>query len=186
MPSVFSCPSCEPSNLGTIRSSNYWGVGGAARQGEIVDLEDVACGDLFTNGVLYPGSRVGTKDVVDGTASTAAIAERNYLFRNWIDGASWTGSPPTGRICGQATNNVRYPLNASHSEFGYFVSDGLAPPEGPYSIRLNDIFFGSNHPGGANFCFADSSVRFLSDGVDFDVYESLATRNGSEVISQSY
>ena len=185
MPSVFSCPSYEPSNAGTIRSSNYWGVGGAARAGKIRDLEDVACGDLFENGVLYPGSRVGTKDVTDGTAGTAAIAERNYLFLTWISGATWKGAPPS-RICGQATNNVRLPLNASHSEFGYFVSDGAAPPTGPFSIRLNDIFFGSSHPGGANFCFADGSVRFLSDGIAFDVYESLATRNGDEVISQSY
>jgi prepilin-type processing-associated H-X9-DG protein len=90
------------------------------------------------------------------------------------------GKPPS-RICGEATNNIRFPINASHSEFGYFVSDGKAPPGGPYTIRLNDLFFGSRHPGGANFCFADGSVHLLPDSIDFTIYEDLATIAGNEV-----
>jgi prepilin-type processing-associated H-X9-DG protein len=41
----------------------------------------------------------------------------------------------------------------------------------------------SYHPGGANFAFADGSVKFLKDSIDMVVYESLGTRAGSEVIS---
>jgi len=41
----------------------------------------------------------------------------------------------------------------------------------------------SNHPGGANFAFADGSVKFIKDSVSMQVYWSLGTRAGGEVIS---
>jgi len=36
--------------------------------------------------------------------------------------------------------------------------------------------FGSLHPGGAQFCFADGSVRFLSENIDPEIYENLGHR----------
>ena len=35
----------------------------------------------------------------------------------------------------------------------------------------------SNHPGGANFLFADGSVRFIKSTVDMRTYWALGTRN---------
>jgi prepilin-type processing-associated H-X9-DG protein len=42
--------------------------------------------------------------------------------------------------------------------------------------------FGSRHVGGANFTFADGSVRFISEGIDAVVFEALGTRDGKEAV----
>ena len=41
----------------------------------------------------------------------------------------------------------------------------------------------SNHPGGVNVTMADGSVRFIKDSIALNVWWSLGTRNGREVIS---
>lgn len=175
---VFTCPSAEQDSDDWKRS-NYWGVGGAASPDGYIDLEDHVCGDLFVNGLLFPDSKTKIAQVSDGTSNTLALGERTYIFRSWMTGATWVGIPPK-RICAESTNNIRLPINASHAEFGYFVADGRAPPGGPYEIRMNDLFFGSEHPGGASFCFADTSTRFVSEAIDFTLYENLATISGGE------
>jgi prepilin-type processing-associated H-X9-DG protein len=48
---------------------------------------------------------------------------------------------------------------------------------------LNDIPFGSQHPGGTNFAVADGSVRFIQQGINLGTYKSLASRNGGEAAS---
>jgi prepilin-type processing-associated H-X9-DG protein len=40
----------------------------------------------------------------------------------------------------------------------------------------------SFHTGGANFCFADGSVRFLSESIDLYSLAALTTRAGNEVV----
>jgi prepilin-type N-terminal cleavage/methylation domain-containing protein/prepilin-type processing-associated H-X9-DG protein len=42
--------------------------------------------------------------------------------------------------------------------------------------------FRSRHVGGANFCLADGSVRFIKNDIDPQVYRALATRAGGEVV----
>jgi prepilin-type processing-associated H-X9-DG protein len=55
------------------------------------------------------------------------------------------------------------------------------PPEGDLSTLLNRIcVFGSGHPGGANFAFADSSVRFVSESTALPMLKALSTRAGGE------
>jgi prepilin-type N-terminal cleavage/methylation domain-containing protein/prepilin-type processing-associated H-X9-DG protein len=42
--------------------------------------------------------------------------------------------------------------------------------------------FHSDHPGGANFLFADGSVHFLDEGIDMLLYQNMSTMAGGEVV----
>jgi prepilin-type processing-associated H-X9-DG protein len=41
------------------------------------------------------------------------------------------------------------------------------------------ISFRSEHQGGANFCFADGSVKWISDSISLPIYQAIATRDGT-------
>jgi prepilin-type processing-associated H-X9-DG protein len=58
-------------------------------------------------------------------------------------------------------------------------------PSTPLGCRFSTAAkgFASEHPGGANFLFADGSVRYLKMSVDPATYNALGSRNGGEVVS---
>ena len=41
----------------------------------------------------------------------------------------------------------------------------------------------SNHPGGANFLFADGGVRFIKSSIAIKTYWALGTKGNGEVVS---
>ena len=75
---LFHCPSAEPPfNDGvTYNGSNYVGIAGAGDVESTIDLEDVQCGDLFTDGVLTYKTPTAMSDITDGTSKTLAFGER--------------------------------------------------------------------------------------------------------------
>jgi prepilin-type N-terminal cleavage/methylation domain-containing protein/prepilin-type processing-associated H-X9-DG protein len=87
-----------------------------------------------------------------------ALGERGYTLFNTI-------VPP---------NSKQYPWRNCRMSAGCTSCS----PEGSSFINA-----GSFHPGGANFAFADGSVRFVKDSVNMLTYESLGTRGSGEVIS---
>lgn len=185
MPGFYRCPSVDPGlgGSGSLAISDYWGVAGAAREGVGLDLEDNKCGDLDSNGVLYPGSTTSVAKVTDGASHTAAIGEATYSFRAWMTGSTAVRFPSGEffKICAESDRQVRYPLNADHDRFGYYVGHNPLPPGGRDEMLLNNLPFGSAHPGGANFAFADASVHFLPDDLDITLFEDLATIDGGEI-----
>lgn len=56
--------------------------------------------------------------------------------------------------------------------FSFSSPNGMAPPS-------------SNHPGGVNVCFADGSVHFIKDSINYISWWGLGTRNQGEVLDQS-
>ena len=62
----------------------------------------------------------------------------------------------------------------------YRVPPGSDDTDWAWEInRLNA--YGSEHGGGANFAFADGSVRFVSDGISLTTLKALSTPAGGEV-----
>lgn len=57
-------------------------------------------------------------------------------------------------------------------------------PADPHGIARSGIAASSNHPTGANVCFLDDSVRFISDRIDVDTWLGMGSINGGEPIGQ--
>ncbi len=184
---TYLCPSTEqPSANGSVEiPSNYAAVSGAFRGDERIDLEKNSCGDIYINGIYYPTSRTRLAKIIDGTSHTLAVGERLYVFRHWMDGAARLGPRRTLNgsqlVCVGATKNIRFPINAHPNEFGHFKGDNQAPAGADKSVLLNDLYFASEHRGGAQFAFADGSVQFLNEDLDFTIYQDLATKAGGEI-----
>lgn len=177
--SIYVCPSM-PLQTSGIKISHYSGVMGAGRQSRRKNLTS-SCGDVFLDGVLYPGSKTRASNIADGLSHTLAVGERTYWIAwNWMEGANWSNNP-SPRVCSNALSNIRYPINAAAETFGYFSGDTSVPVE-VRKIPLNDLYFGSQHTGGAQFCFADGSVHLVRDSIDFTVFENLSTIAGSDEI----
>ncbi|MCA9240243.1 MAG: DUF1559 domain-containing protein [Planctomycetales bacterium] len=182
VPDVFICPSAERP-VGELKESHYAGVAGGKTSQDAWALADTDCGDVQRNGLLFPGSRVKASHVPDGLSHTLAVGERTYIFYDWLAGADWQGTPQAyTRFCMGSAKNIVYPLNANRDKsFGYHKWDANAPPGADLSIRINDLEFASEHPGGVYFLQADGAVVWLSDQTTLPALYALASRNGQEL-----
>ncbi len=159
-------------------------------------------GAVNYDGMFQMGSKAKFQEIVDGSSNTMLAGERWYSMRAWTIGAYWTAGigsgfnkrPPEGPWVGQYTfafKNIdrRYPINASLDEVGYLTQhrngeDRPTMPDGAAkTMGVNNLLFGSFHPGGAVFVFVDGSVHYLNDSIDLDIYEALASKNGGEIAS---
>jgi prepilin-type processing-associated H-X9-DG protein len=66
------------------------------------------------------------------------------------------------------------------------VGDVHAPSNATKDVLLNDLYFASHHPGGAQFALADGSVHFINDTIELSVLQDLATRKGEEVVQHEF
>jgi len=187
----YTCPSGSPSLSGnsseatggqTNYSTHYYGVMGPTGTATVgsttVTYNVTSAGANDANskdGVMIVASgaspqRIRLGDITDGTSNTMVTAERSYTENNAICGATVNNAYRTW-IRGQnggvgAAKNVTNPINST-------CYNG--------SSNFDDIGFGSNHTGGANFGFGDGSVRFLSQSIDINVYKAVASRASGEV-----
>jgi prepilin-type N-terminal cleavage/methylation domain-containing protein/prepilin-type processing-associated H-X9-DG protein len=133
------------------------------------------------DGVLFLNSKVRLTDIIDGTSNTIAVGERpctGDLFVGW-------GFSPYGWGAGDGDTLLGTRDTPLASNMGDVTTNvGLQAPKRPNdTAELDGAHFWSFHTGGANFLYADGSVRFLSYSAD-SVLPALGTRSGSEVFTQ--
>ncbi len=179
MPDVFHCPSADAlsSDPESYHNSSYAGIAGSRTTDYPADPRR---GAAYVDGVLHFAGKVSASSISDGTSNTLLIGERTYFLQGeyWSYGAKWTSGKldSPSKISTGAMKNVAWPINT--------IERGDALPaavtRSADDIRDNDLSFGSFHPGGACFSYADGSVHFLTEDLDIVLFKDLATRNGAE------
>jgi prepilin-type N-terminal cleavage/methylation domain-containing protein len=115
------------------------------------------------NGLFYRNNyqdRLKFSSVTDGTANTFLIGE-DVPFANHHSAAYYANGD----------------YASCHAPLNYFPN-----PPTP-NDWWNVISFRSLHPGGAQFCMVDASVRFISDSIHHTLYRALSTKAGGEPVS---
>ncbi|MBI3866851.1 MAG: DUF1559 domain-containing protein [Planctomycetia bacterium] len=153
---LFRCPDDTSEDLNPVRdqfgTSNYSGnYGSAALPGSVKAASKA-------NGIFFWNSKIGFRDITDGTSNVFAVGERCIASAAGI----WVG--------------VRSNQNAG---------DGVTACS--HETRLNTVIdsFSSRHAEGAHFLFCDGQVRFISDEIDSQpgadppkgLYQKLAHRS---------
>jgi prepilin-type N-terminal cleavage/methylation domain-containing protein len=111
-------------------------------------------------------------EILDGTSNTILVAEDagRPAFYNF----SRQVFDPVGKEGGWADPNGAFSLDGANQ-------DGTVPGPCPLNCTNNSEIYGF-HTGGACVVFADGSVHFLSQNIDFCTLAKLVTRAGGEVV----
>ena len=160
----------------------YQGVGGAfpteAPYGETV------VGNWPENGIFVPYIWRKIGEVNDGLSNTLAMGEFSFLdkyegvfveppglIRHWMSGSYSFLRDYGGTKDNLALMSSKVVANPINANISLKVS----------GVEFNHLPFSSFHPGGANFLMGDGSVSFLTEDIDFLLYQELATANRGEV-----
>jgi prepilin-type N-terminal cleavage/methylation domain-containing protein len=102
--------------------------------------------------------------ISDGTSNTFMVGEQLPQKNQHCD---WPYHNHANATCA-------IPLNTNNAANGT-----------PYaSSNWQNVFgFRSNHPNGALFCYADGSVHWVPNSIDFTLYRALATIRGGETVT---
>lgn len=114
------------------------------------------------NGMFLYVTRRKPAQVTDGLSKTMMIGEV-VLSDAWESSNTWSYA----LVNADCLRSTRNPLNTR-------------PGAGVVLERQNGAF-GSYHPGGGNFCFADGRVEFLTDSIDRSVYDAQATIRDGDI-----
>jgi prepilin-type N-terminal cleavage/methylation domain-containing protein/prepilin-type processing-associated H-X9-DG protein len=173
-----------PENRGYYGLGTYCGNAG---------LRSYPTQQLTRDGIFSLDSKVRLPDITDGSSNTFLFGERSHrdpeydriavvrpAFYPLADIGAWGAvvapTPGAPLVCHTLSSavpiNYRVPPSTSVGDFAT-IYDRLCA-------------YGSGHPGGANFAFADGSVRFVSDSSPLATLQALSTRAGGEVVAGDF
>jgi len=123
------------------------------------------------------GSVVNLVSIKDGTSNTIMIGETLPQFHDHFSEGSWANYNG-----GAAHITTIIPINRTISKT--IRTGACSQDNGLWRDRNWNWSWGfrSNHSGGANFVFADGSVKFLSQSIDMRTYVLLGCRDDGQPI----
>ncbi len=193
---AFRCPTA-PQDRATNDSKGVTSANAAAIDYRVCDAmatgggnalpEQIAAGKV----VARPNSKNGYHSILFNEANTTTMRSQYARLKNTTDGLShsmmWfeTGAAPVKYKNGQIDLAAQ---DAGETQGGTTWADF----SNWYVVhnRCGDSFFNCNnneeiysfHSGGAYFGFGDGSVHFISESINPDVFVSLFTRDGNDII----
>jgi prepilin-type processing-associated H-X9-DG protein/prepilin-type N-terminal cleavage/methylation domain-containing protein len=128
------------------------------------------------------GARVTLASIKDGTSNTIAVGEHLPRHSDHLVSNAWWHFNS-----GVAMVSTVIPINArSDWPYGGSGDPRCGNPGQPSPGHWNwSMGFKSNHSGGANFVFADGSVKFLPQSIDHKNFQLLGCRNDGMVAIQN-
>lgn len=116
--------------------------------------------DEDNQGLLFLNSEVRYSDIYDGSSNTILIGE----MLPWEDSLGWVSGT---RSSLRNTGSINLRADPPSQPIFQLPFEGDALEVGG---------FASSHPGGANLCMADGSIRFLTDTIDPELLVLLGNR----------
>ncbi len=138
---------------------------------------------MTRDGIFFIDSNVRLADVTDGITNTLLFGERYHRDAEYDRFLVFQpGAEPIGRV--GEWSYVASAAAMAHVTLSTPVAINYQMPLGGDATNWWDrsCAFGSGHPGGANFAFADGSVRFVSDSIPLATLRALSTRAGGEAV----
>jgi len=175
----YVCPSDTMGLINTKRSSygntNYVGNSGNSAAND-------------RRGIFFSNSRIGMRDITDGTSNTIMVIERSATrdsstvlncggaVCDW-NGGLWIGARYRGNAVGwhpgiESTDTESYGGTAT------------------YMVNASNATWGSSwgssslHPGGLQAVLCDGSVKFITESIDLVMYNWLRNRADGNVIGE--
>jgi prepilin-type processing-associated H-X9-DG protein/prepilin-type N-terminal cleavage/methylation domain-containing protein len=140
--------------------------------GPVDNGTQVKCGNTGMFVQCIPRYR---RHLTDGTSKTFAVGEVRGADTTH-GGNVWTVGERLGSNMRTTVNPINTPVPTSPLAPGYPYTHSTDSVAGITVYRT--AAFGSYHPGGANFVFADGHVFFVSENVDMGTYQAASTIAG--------
>ena len=124
------------------------------------------------SGVLFQNSKIGFRDLTDGSSNTVIVGERAWKVGTLtINSGVMFGIE--GTLLAQSSRTTEYAAVATYDK-------GLAYGLGGGSAKINEnhdisrLGFSSPHVGGAHFLMGDGAVRFISENISHNASTNAA------------
>jgi prepilin-type N-terminal cleavage/methylation domain-containing protein/prepilin-type processing-associated H-X9-DG protein len=121
----------------------------------------------WTNGFLHVNSKKQLRDALDGTSNSILVGET--IYQNMQINRGWGSSHRTKHGSNNGPGNITGTYRAINSGKQLYEAFSNRTSDQNFHNHLMNTCFGSMHPGGAQFCMGDGSVRFLNQNLSLAI-----------------